>query len=662
MHGQYVGTRPSPSNPGVLEYYNLENNQALTEQDLYNFLTTKTGQLVNSFDQINAPAGGVQVAGAGLSVNNGNPAIEMYQDPNQELANAAAQAGLSLNDYLALVSGQNGVSPDERNQISQQLGIPQMYEQLFKPSPSTQELYNQAYTSAGLGDIKAKFNELQNEINKKQQELNERLSTVNENPWKSEATRLGSIGREKEFFEGTINNLTNQAQQLADLYNQALGEVNAVVSRTTADFSSNQQVNAMKLQYLEQQAEQQLSDLKAKKGAEAYNYLPDYLKAKARAQKPDTIGSAESGYYHWNPDTGTFEQVIAPKTPNDSFSMGFDPITGQPYVLNKNTGMLNGAGGGGGTGAVSNLVAQVQANPSLLGSLPEAQQKAVIAQMALQGLQVPNTKALSGDAAKVLSIAQTIVPEINQLKEAFRKNYKGSLTGIVTGTNRELVKLVDNVADKVGRLRSGGAINADEAARFKKQIAGLGDLVFGNADQAIAALDGILTEASQVASGISGQQGGGGGVNPSDPLGLFNKVGNTSASTPYLKTLGPITGLDGSPAWKYGLDVDLKKGDPVKTPVSGVVIAAQPNGGFGNQIKIKADDGREIWLSHLDSGNVKVGQKVTAGQVVGIGGNTGTTIPLGNGDGSHLDITMPKPGGGYYSAREVKSYLDTKFV
>jgi len=112
-------------------------------------------------------------------------------------------------------------------------------------------------------------------------------------------------------------------------------------------------------------------------------------------------------------------------------------------------------------------------------------------------------KPLSGDAAKVYTIAQTIIPEIQKLQQAFAGGYKKAVAGIVTGTNRELVKLVDNVADKIGRLRSGGAINVDEANRFKAQIASFPDLFLGNNEGAVNALNGLLTEAYGVMNSMN---------------------------------------------------------------------------------------------------------------------------------------------------------------
>lgn len=121
----------------------------------------------------------------------------------------------------------------------------------------------------------------------------------------------------------------------------------------------------------------------------------------------------------------------------------------------------------------------------------------------LPSSQTNQQKPLSGDVAKLKGIVETLPNEARQLQEAFQKDYKTSLQGIITGTDRRLVKLLDQVADKVGRLRSGGAINDAEAARFKSQVASTLDLSFGNSQDAINAIDGIIQEANIVAQNIS---------------------------------------------------------------------------------------------------------------------------------------------------------------
>jgi len=131
----------------------------------------------------------------------------------------------------------------------------------------------------------------------------------------------------------------------------------------------------------------------------------------------------------------------------------------------------------------------------------------------------------------------------------------------------------------------------------------------------------------------------------------------------YLKQYGQITGY-GSPLGKPGLDVDLKVGDPVTAPQSGKVVYAGEKGGFGNVVQIQDKTGKIIQLAHLDSADVKKGQFISAGQLVGKGGKTGSVIPVGGGDGSHLDITVYDKSGKKpaLSAKEVEQYVNTNMT
>ena len=105
---------------------------------------------------------------------------------------------------------------------------------------------------------------------------------------------------------------------------------------------------------------------------------------------------------------------------------------------------------------------------------------------------------------------------------------------------------------------------------------------------------------------------------------------------------------------------------PAQTPLGGEVISiidgkgrgADQNGGFGNQVKIRTASGEEVWLSHLESieSGLQVGDTILPGESVGKIGFTGNTYSPGGGDGSHLDVTVTKPGGkanGYYTAQQV---------
>jgi len=111
-------------------------------------------------------------------------------------------------------------------------------------------------------------------------------------------------------------------------------------------------------------------------------------------------------------------------------------------------------------------------------------------------------KPLSQESAKVLAIASTLQDDIDKMKGEFTRNYAGAIGGMKSGTNTGLIKLADQISDKVGRLRSGGAITTDEEARFKGLIFKLRDVAFSSPEEANGVLDDLFKEAAFVAEGI----------------------------------------------------------------------------------------------------------------------------------------------------------------
>ena len=84
------------------------------------------------------------------------------------------------------------------------------------------------------------------------------------------------------------------------------------------------------------------------------------------------------------------------------------------------------------------------------------------------------------------------------------------------------------------------------------------------------------------------------------------------------------------------VDIDGKKGDKVKAFRGGKVEYADNKGAYGNTVIIKDKKGNREQYSHLDSINVKPGQKVKNNKKIGTIGTTGNVIKGQNGDGSHL--------------------------
>ena len=72
-----------------------------------------------------------------------------------------------------------------------------------------------------------------------------------------------------------------------------------------------------------------------------------------------------------------------------------------------------------------------------------------------------------------------------------------------------------------------------------------------------------------------------------------------------------------------GVDLAAPHGSPVVAAGAGVVVAAGPNGGYGNAILIDHGDGYLTHYGHLARIGVEAGQAVRAGELIGDEGSTG---------------------------------------
>jgi len=79
----------------------------------------------------------------------------------------------------------------------------------------------------------------------------------------------------------------------------------------------------------------------------------------------------------------------------------------------------------------------------------------------------------------------------------------------------------------------------------------------------------------------------------------------------------------GRPAMHTGLDFRAATGDPVRATANGKVVSAGWSGGYGRMVEINHGNGLSTRYGHLSEINVKVGDIVKIGQVVGAVGSTG---------------------------------------
>lgn len=86
--------------------------------------------------------------------------------------------------------------------------------------------------------------------------------------------------------------------------------------------------------------------------------------------------------------------------------------------------------------------------------------------------------------------------------------------------------------------------------------------------------------------------------------------------------------------WHYGIDLSLRTGDPIKVMFDGKVRIAKRSGAYGNLVVIRHDNGLETYYAHLSRIDVELNQDVKAGEILGLGGNTGRST------GPHLHLEI----------------------
>jgi biotin carboxyl carrier protein len=83
-----------------------------------------------------------------------------------------------------------------------------------------------------------------------------------------------------------------------------------------------------------------------------------------------------------------------------------------------------------------------------------------------------------------------------------------------------------------------------------------------------------------------------------------------------------------------GIDIGSPPGTPVKSPAPGTVVAASSHGDFGRHVTLDHGNGVRSLYGHLAAVDVKAGQRVEKGQVIGLVGSTGRST------GPHLHYQL----------------------
>jgi len=135
-------------------------------------------------------------------------------------------------------------------------------------------------------------------------------------------------------------------------------------------------------------------------------------------------------------------------------------------------------------------------------------------------------------------------------------------------------------------------------------------------------------------------------IKPTKEKNRFTYIGNNSQS--WMKVITSQYGVSESVRngeGHSGVDFRAKKGDPITSITEGVVDSIQPHDKRGGLVlSIKGKDGVRTLYMHLSKVLVKVGDRISRGQVIAKAGNSPGKTPDGRVMTSHIHISVKKNG------------------
>ena len=210
-------------------------------------------------------------------------------------------------------------------------------------------------------------------------------------------------------------------------------------------------------------------------------------------------------------------------------------------------------------------------------------------------------------------------------------------------TTGELTTQIQSLEDVIDELGARASLDPAQARAMQKLPSVVKSRAAGGGSQANAAISSVLSTTSL--------------VSPEDTFGVLRNLLQAlenrllyvrkdvelrealAGATPSIwPTYGWLTGrfgqrsdpFTGEPAFHQGLDISTEKGQAVYATANGVVDSAAYTGEYGNLITVKHDFGLSTRYGHLSRFNVKPGQRINRGDVLGYVGSTGRST------GAHL--------------------------
>jgi murein DD-endopeptidase MepM/ murein hydrolase activator NlpD len=115
-------------------------------------------------------------------------------------------------------------------------------------------------------------------------------------------------------------------------------------------------------------------------------------------------------------------------------------------------------------------------------------------------------------------------------------------------------------------------------------------------------------------------------------------------TSPFGYRTHPVTGIK---AFHNGIDIGAAHGSNIYAVANGIVERTFYNAQGGNSIILLHDNGLKTGYAHLSAFNVKAGDTVKQGEVIGFIGNTGVST------GAHLHFTVRNKDGKFIDPQSV---------
>lgn len=345
-----------------------------------------TGNEAVTGPRVDIPETGITTGGAGagdphIGTPGGADAGQVLDDTaltdEQKISSLVEQAGqLGFDpDFVAqLTSALTGPTEGEKTavELQQELidkyGIDDVAEKFSKqPEKTFEEIFESAYSTLGLTDLRADIDKLRGEIADAEADRDEAIGEERENPWLSQATLVGRVSRIEDKAEAKLNRLVNQLTLADTLFERGKDDAESIATRSLNQFAQQREFAKEELDFLMDRVGSdlaaQLADQQTAQGKAAFRYFPEYLKGvadqptEAKAPTTKTIGGR---LYQWNQDTGRFEDTgIAEPEDQAAFATGV-PTSYKEWSL------------AGSPGTYADWVNKVDGKPATAGELKVA--------------------------------------------------------------------------------------------------------------------------------------------------------------------------------------------------------------------------------------------------------------------------------------------------